>query len=54
METNTNLAGDVLRAGNHTELSAQQIAKAVARHNRHHQHQVKTEATSAKQNSGKR
>ncbi len=54
METNSNVASDVLHAGNHSTLSAQEIAKAVARHNRHHVHQVKTGANSGKQNSPKR
>jgi len=54
METNSNLANDVLHAGSHSGLSAEEIAKAVARHNRHHSHPVKTGTTSAKQNSRKK
>lgn len=36
MTTNTNSASDVLHSENHSKLSAEEIAKAVARHNRHH------------------
>ena len=36
MATNTNLLNDVLHSENHSKLSAEQIAKAVARHNKDH------------------
>jgi hypothetical protein len=36
METNTSLPNDVLHSENHSKLSAEQIAKAVARHKRDH------------------
>jgi hypothetical protein len=36
MATNPNPATDVLHNDNHSKLTAEQIAKAVARHNRDH------------------
>jgi hypothetical protein len=37
MEIKTNLSSsDVLHSDHHSKLSAEEIAKAVARHNRHH------------------
>ena len=36
METKTNQPSDVLHSSDHSKLSAEEIAKAVARHNRHH------------------
>ena len=36
MATNTNPLNDVLHSENHSKLSAEQIAKAVARHNKNH------------------
>lgn len=54
METNSNSTSEVLHAGDHSKLSAEAIAKAVARHNRHHSHPVKAGETSVKRNSGKR
>lgn len=36
MDTETNLPTEVLHSDNHSKLSAEQIAKAVARHNRDH------------------
>jgi hypothetical protein len=36
MATNTNSLTDVLQSTNHSKLSAEEIAKAVARHNRDH------------------
>ena len=36
MVTNTSSGTDVLHSENHSKLSAEQIAKAVARHNRDH------------------
>lgn len=36
MTTNTTPANDVLHSEKHSKLSAEEIAKALARHNRHH------------------
>jgi len=36
MATNTNSPNDVLHSENHSTLSTEQIAKAVARHNKNH------------------
>ena len=36
MATNTSPLTDVLHSENHSKLSAEQIAKAVARHNKNH------------------
>ncbi len=36
METKTNSLSEVLHSDNHSKLSAEEIAKAVARHNRDH------------------
>ena len=36
MDTNTGSQTEVLHSENHSKLSAEQIAKAVARHNRDH------------------
>jgi hypothetical protein len=36
MVTNTSSGTDVLHSENHSKLSAEEIAKAVARHNRDH------------------
>ena len=36
MATNPNPQTDVLHSENHSKLSAEQIAKAVARHNKNH------------------
>ena len=36
MDTNPNPASDVLQSKDHSKLSAEEIAKAVARHNREH------------------
>jgi hypothetical protein len=36
METNTSPVTDVLHSDNHSKLSAEEIAKAVARHNKNH------------------
>jgi hypothetical protein len=36
MPTNTNPVTDVLHSDNHSKLSAEEIAKAVARHNKNH------------------
>jgi hypothetical protein len=54
METKTNVPSDVLHSNNPSKLSAEEIAKAVARHNRHHPG-TKTAAASGKpQTSGKK
>ncbi len=36
METKTNSPSEVLHSDNHSKLSAEEIAKALARHNRDH------------------
>jgi hypothetical protein len=36
METNPNPGSDVLHSENHSKLSAEEVAKALARHNREH------------------
>jgi hypothetical protein len=36
MATNTSSLTDVLQSGNHSKLSAEQIAKAVSRQNKNH------------------
>lgn len=36
METKTNSPNEVLHSDNHSKLSAEEIAKALARHNRDH------------------
>jgi hypothetical protein len=51
IETKTNVASDVLHSSNHSKLSPEEIAKAVARHNRHHPG-TKTAATSGKPQTG--
>jgi dTDP-4-dehydrorhamnose reductase len=51
METNTNVPNDVLHSANHSKLSDEEIAKAVARHNRH-RHEVKPIVASAKRPAG--
>jgi len=51
METNTNVPNDVLHSANHSKLSDEEIAKAVARHNRH-RHEVKPIDASAKRPAG--
>ena len=35
-QTDTNIANDVLHSDNPTKLTSEEIAKAVAHHNRHH------------------
>jgi len=51
MEAKTNVSSDVLNSSSHSKLSAEEIAKAVARHNRHHPG-TKTTATSEKPQTG--
>ena len=36
MATNSSPSTDVLHSENHSKLSAEEIAKALARHNKHH------------------
>jgi hypothetical protein len=36
MEIKTTMSSDVLHSDHHSKLSPEEIAKAVARHNRHH------------------
>ncbi len=50
MEANK-VPGDVLHAGPHSTLTAEEIAKAVARHKKHHPEGVKTSTASGKQKS---
>jgi len=51
MDTKTSVTSDVLHSSNHSKLSAEEIAKAVARHNRHHPG-AKTAVTSGKPQTG--
>ena len=53
MATNIDSASDVLHSTNHSTLSAEEIAKAVARHN--HKHPAASQAgnASAKPRKGK-
>ena len=53
MATNTSPLNDVLHSENHSKLSAEQIAKAVARHNKNHS-AAKTENVAAKANKAKK
>ena len=48
METKANISSEVLHSNNHSKLSAEEIAKAVARHNRHHPDTRTKAATSGK------
>ena len=52
MEANKG-SSDVLHGGPHSTLTPEEVAKAVARHNRHHPKEVKTGASSGKQNRAK-
>jgi hypothetical protein len=49
METKPGEQSEVLHSENHSKLSAEEIAKAVARHKKHHSGE-KTENPPAKQN----
>ena len=51
MATNTNPLTEVLHSENHNKLSSEQIAKAVARHNKNHS-AAKAENAAAKANKG--
>ena len=53
MGNNTGPLTDVLHSENHSKLSTEQIAKAVARHNKNHS-AGKAENTAAKPNKGKK
>jgi hypothetical protein len=48
MATNTDSPTEVLHSENHSKLSAEQIAKAVARHNRDHSGAPKAASTGGK------
>jgi hypothetical protein len=52
MATNTSPLTDVLHSENHSQLSAEQIAKAVARHNKNHS-AARAENTAAKAKAAK-
>jgi hypothetical protein len=47
MDTDKNSPTDVLHSENHSKLSAEEIAKAVARHNREHSGKSATDPKSA-------
>ena len=51
MATNTSPLNDVLHSENHSKLSAEQIAKAIARHNKNHS-AAKAENAAAKATKG--
>lgn len=51
MATNTSPQNEVLQSKNHSTLSAEEIAKAVARHSRNHS-AAKEENLTAKANKG--
>jgi hypothetical protein len=51
MATNTDPLNDVLHSDNHSKLSAEEIAKAVARHKKNHS-AAKAENAAAKANKG--
>lgn len=46
-QDNTNLQSDVLRSEHHSTLSAEEIAKAVQRHNREHKNDSRKTARQA-------
>jgi len=48
--TPKSIADDVLHLGSPTKLSAEEIAKAVAHHNRHHQSEKPQKAPPGKKN----
>jgi len=54
VESTTNVASDVLHPSNHSKLSAEEIAKAVARHNRHHPGAKMAAASGKPQTSAKK
>jgi hypothetical protein len=51
MATNPEPVSDVLHSENHSKLSTEEIAKALARHNKHHP-KAGTEASSEKPKKG--
>jgi hypothetical protein len=53
MATDTNSLTEVLHSDNHSKLSSEEIAKAVARHNKNHS-AAKEENLAAKGNKGKK
>ena len=53
MTTNTSPQNDVLQSKNHSTLSSEEIAKAVARHNKNHS-AAKEENLAAKANKSKK
>jgi hypothetical protein len=54
MATETNFAADVLHSTNHSQLSPEEIAKAVARHNHKHPAGAQNVRASAKTNKGRK
>jgi hypothetical protein len=54
MKTDTNVSSDVLHAGIHAKLSAEEIAKALARHNRHHHSGAAAVASGKPQRAGRK
>jgi hypothetical protein len=53
MGTNNEVGSDVLHSTNHSKLSAEEIAKAVARHNREHKGQAAAAQQPKAKKSGK-
>jgi hypothetical protein len=53
MATNSGPLNDVLHSDNHSKLSSEEIAKAVARHQKNHS-AAKAENAAAKANKGKK
>lgn len=53
MATDPNSLTEVLHSDNHSKLSSEEIAKAVARHNKNHS-AAKEENLAAKANKGKK
>jgi hypothetical protein len=51
---NTNFQSDVLHSEHHSSLSAEEIAKAVQRHNRQHKDDAKKSSRQAKMSGKKR
>lgn len=53
MATETNPQTDVLHSDNHSRLSAEEIAKALARHNKNHPAEKEKSPTAKGKKSGK-
>jgi hypothetical protein len=53
MATNSDPVSDVLHSENHSKLSSEQIAKALARHNKNHS-PAKAENQALKEKKGKK